>query len=138
MMPRRSLLWPALAAASLALLSPGRQSAAQITARIVDMDGGLVLASDGRVFARSAASLDDPIRWSFVAAVPAESPPVALQHLSDAPMHFLVVTEDGDVYRYEGLNKRVERLSNVYGVITAPRVNPKTIGGEKIDGTEIR
>ena len=137
MTPRRSLFLPALAAASLALLSPGQQSDAQITARIVDMDGGLVLASDGRVFQRSAGSLDDPIRWSFVAAVPAEAP-VAVQHLSDAPMHFLVVTEDGDVYRYEGLNKRVERLSNVYGIVTAPRVSPKTIGGEKIDGTEIR
>jgi hypothetical protein len=137
MSPRRPPLYrAALAAALLALLPPGAPSSAQPAARVVDMDGGLVLVSDGRVFSRALAALNDPVRWKFVASVPADSPPVTIRHLADTPYHyFLVLSDDGEVYRYDGLNRRVERTGNLFGTVPPPRVTPKTIGGEKIEGT---
>jgi hypothetical protein len=131
---RRAYVSAAVAlVAALAIWSSATRVAGQPTATVVDMDGSLVLVSDGRVFARRPAALDADVSWSWVATVPAETRVAAIRHLADAPNHyFLVLTEDGDAYRYDGLNRRFERTGNLFGVAPGQRVRPKTIGAEPI------
>jgi hypothetical protein len=131
---RSTFVRAASLAVLLALAIPGPRPAAQTTPRVVDMDGLLVLCSDGRVFSRVVAALDDPVRWVFVTTVETDTRPVAIRHLADAPDHFFIVlTVDGEVYRYDGLKRRVDRTGNIFGSVSAPSVKSKTIGGEKVE-----